>query len=978
MNKKIRKPKRKITFGHGVTIISIITSALLVIALLGGAVATLIVTDILEHTPKLNAQDFVNPDSTKIYDSEGTVIADIGRHLRENVSYEELPQTVIDAFISVEDSRFFVHNGFDLPRFVKAFITNIKTGRFAEGGSTFTMQLIKDTYYVSEEEATPRTIDRKFQEINLALQLEKQMSKKRILEMYINNVYFGAPNSLGIQTASRYYFGKDVGDLNLSEAAYLAGVINAPSLYNAYNNIEGATKRRNTVLNMLLRHGYITKTEHELAQNIKLEDLLVGTAHEYGDVRPYQAYIDAVISETIEITGKDPYLHPMNIYTHMNMEMQETMDAISNDELVGFQDDIMQMAAISVDHRTGAIIGISGGRNYTGQRVLNRALGTFKQPASAIKPVLSYALAFEYLGVATSHVIRDEPITYRGSNIVLKNSGGGYLGDIPFKTAFGLSRNIPAVKLLQDVVDTVGVKRVREYMSNVGFKHAENKNFELGFALGSFDASVFEMSGAFGTLFNQGVYIKPHFISRIEFKDGTDPLIPTYSSTRALSAEAAYLTLNLMENAVSGGYPNLMSILKKSYPVYAKTGTSDWGKDGLRYGIPEGSAKDHWLAAGTSKYINVLWLGFDEAEKGLRTWSSMSWINANVKGKIVNELLKTQEIIENRNFTSIQRPSGVVDITHILGTFPYANIIENMNSDLITSGLIKKDFATLGDFQIDIPETLETAEASIIKTRNTNKVTVKLSEYPNPGDMVVAPGSIDMELIAGNQVVRATGKRLFDPSWIYGPIRYGASVKVNNNTLVELSPSSTVEISFDGNIETNLEVCGFYAYEKHIESRSNQVCKVIALEDVLVTVPYFTELADFDQWAATLNITNITKNKVLPTQASQIGQVQDMRFNSQAIMNKTITVKELRSGAFSVNYYEARTVDLTPIIGKPYSFLDTWEEKANFRIQPASFLANPSWIIKEVYVDGKSVQSVQLIGKPTLTLTLQAPAPSTP
>ncbi|NLA78078.1 MAG: penicillin-binding protein, partial [Erysipelothrix sp.] len=463
MNKKIRKPKRKITFGHGVTIISIITSALLVIALLGGAVATLIVTDILEHTPKLNAQDFVNPDSTKIYDSEGTVIADIGRHLRENVSYEELPQTVIDAFISVEDSRFFVHNGFDLPRFVKAFITNIKTGRFAEGGSTFTMQLIKDTYYVSEEEATPRTIDRKFQEINLALQLEKQMSKKRILEMYINNVYFGAPNSLGIQTASRYYFGKDVGDLNLSEAAYLAGVINAPSLYNAYNNIEGATKRRNTVLNMLLRHGYITKTEHELAQNIKLEDLLVGTAHEYGDVRPYQAYIDAVISETIEITGKDPYLHPMNIYTHMNMEMQETMDAISNDELVGFQDDIMQMAAISVDHRTGAIIGISGGRNYTGQRVLNRALGTFKQPASAIKPVLSYALAFEYLGVATSHVIRDEPITYRGSNIVLKNSGGGYLGDIPFKTAFGLSRNIPAVKLLQDVVDTVGVKRVREY-----------------------------------------------------------------------------------------------------------------------------------------------------------------------------------------------------------------------------------------------------------------------------------------------------------------------------------------------------------------------------------------------------------------------------------------------------------------------------------------------------------------------------------
>lgn len=973
-SKKVKSPKRKFTFGFSITILSIITSALLVTGLLGGAVATLIVTDILEQTPKLNIQDFVNPDSSKIYDADGNVIADIGRNLRENVTYENLPQSIIDAFVAVEDSRFFVHNGFDLPRFIKAFLTNIKSGSFSEGGSTFTMQLIKDTYYTSDTQLAPRTIDRKFQEINLALQLEKQMSKKRILEMYINNIFYGAPNSLGIQTASRYYFGKDISEINLSEAAYLAGVVNAPTRYNAYNNLEGATNRRNAVLNLMLRHGYISKLEHQIAKDIKLEDLLVGTSHEYGEAKPYQAYIDAVIMETIELTGKDPYLYPMNIYTHMNQEVQATMDAISNDELIDFQDDIMQMAAISMDHRTGAIIAVSGGRDYTGQRVLNRALSSYKQPGSAIKPILSYALGFEYLGLSTSHVIRDEPIVYRGTNIVLKNSSSGYLGDISIKRAFGLSRNIPAVKLIEQIADTIGTGRIKEYMNTIGFEHVKDKNFEFGYALGGFEASVYEMTGAFGTLFNQGVYIKPHFISRIDFKDGSEPLIPSYSSTRALSSEAAYLSLQLMEDAVSGGYPNLMSMLKKSYPVYAKTGTSDWGDEGLRYGIPQGVAKDHWLAAGTSKYVNVLWMGFDYAEKGLKTYSTLSWINANVKGKMINELLKTQEAIENRDFGAIPRPAGVVDITHILGSYPYANVIEGMNPELITSGLIKREFANLVDFQVDIPETLNGMEARVTKSGNTNNVTITLSEYPTPSNMVVAPTSLEMELQVGNRVVRATGSRMFDPSWIYGAIKYGASVKVNNNTLVELSPSNSFEISFDGNIESNVEVCGFYAYERHVESRSNQVCKTIALEDILVTVPNFESLDEFNAWASALNITNITRNKVGPQFENQLGKIQDIRHDGQLIINKTKTVRELRSGAFTLNYYDARVVDLSGLIGKPYSVLQTWEERPNFNIIPSINLPNiNSHIIQQVKHNGNPVQSIRLIGRPTLTFDIVAP-----
>lgn len=972
-SKKVKSPKRKFTFGFSITILSIITSALLVTGLLGGAVATLIVTDILEQTPKLNIQDFVNPDSSKIYDADGNVIADIGRNLRENVTYENLPQSIIDAFVAVEDSRFFVHNGFDLPRFIKAFLTNIKSGSFSEGGSTFTMQLIKDTYYTSDTQLAPRTIDRKFQEINLALQLEKQMSKKRILEMYINNIFYGAPNSLGIQTASRYYFGKDISEINLSEAAYLAGVVNAPTRYNAYNNLEGATNRRNAVLNLMLRHGYISKLEHQIAKDIKLEDLLVGTSHEYGEAKPYQAYIDAVIKETIEITGKDPYLYPMDIYTHMNMEMQKTMDELSNDELVDFNHDLIQMAAISVDHRTGAVIGIAGGRNYTGQRVFNRALDAYHQPGSSIKPILSYALGFEYLGLATSHVVRDEPITYRGTNIIIKNFGGRYLGDMTLHTAFSLSKNIPAVKLMQEVVDTIGVARVKQYMNDMGFDNVKDRNFELGYALGGFETSVYEMSGAFTTIFNQGLQIKPHFIHRIEFKDGSEPLIPSYPSTRILSAEAAYLTTTMMEDAVSGGYANLMGILKKPYPVYAKTGTSDWGSEGLQYGIPQGVSKDVWLATGTSKYVNVVWLGFDKAEKGKQTWTTNAWNNSNVRGRIQNVILNKQAEIENNQFTALSRPAGVVDITHIVGTYPYANVIEGMNESLITRGSIKREFANLTNLQIEIPESLSKMDASVTKSGNTNKVTITLSDYPNPSDMVIAPTSLEMELKVGNKVVRDTGVRMFDPSWIYGAIQYGATVKVNNNTYAELSASNTIEVAFDGNIESNVEVCGFYAYERHIESRSNQICKTIALEDVSITVPNFESLEAFNSWASALNITNITQSKVGPQFENQIGRIQDLRMDGKVIINKTRTVKELRSGAFTLNYYDARTVDLSGLIGKPYSYLQTWEERGNFIISPSNIAVQNDWIIQEIIHRGSPIQSVTLIGRPILTIRVKAP-----
>lgn len=974
-SKKTKRTRKK---GVWITVLSVIVSGIVIASLAGTAVATLIITDILKGTPTLNVEDFTSPDSTKIYDPQGELIADIGYHLRENITYEQMPQSLVDAFIAVEDSRFFVHNGFDLPRFAKALIENITAGGFEQGGSTFTMQLIKNTYYVSENQLAPRTIDRKFQEISLAMQLEKELSKKRILEMHVNKVNYGAPNALGIQTAAQYYFGKDVEALTLSESAFLAGVINAPNANNPYFNLEKGTKRRNVVLDLMVRHGYITKEESELAKSIKLEDLLVGNQKDIGEAEPYQAYIDAVVEEVLELTGQDPYTVPMEIYTHMNQEMQTAAEAVANgDAGIEFGNDLLEMASVSMDHTTGEIVSIVGGRNYTGQRVWNIATKSFNQMGSAIKPVLSYALGFEYLGISTSHVIRDEPMVYRGTNIVISNFDRRYVGDLPLEVALTTSRNIPAIRLLQDTVDTVGVARVVEYLNAIGFPRVTTSNFNIGHAIGSFEASVKEVNGAYGMLFNQGVYIQPHTVSRIEFKDGTQPIVPTYASTRALSAEAAYLASHFMERAVSGGYANYMGMLNRSYPVYAKTGTTDWGDKGLQYGIPQGAAKEYWIVAGTSKYVNSVWIGFEQAKKGEKTYITKDIANRNLRGNIMKALLDAQGKIENNNFKAIPRPSGVANITHILGTFPYATVLPNMDESLVTSGMIKRDFANLSALTLEEPESLASMQTALFITNETNTVTVDLPAYPIPEKLEVASAELKMELKAGNRVVSATGKRMFDPSWIYGPIRYVAQVKANNNIYTEVSKERVFSIDFNGALTTNIEVCGFYAYEKNLDVKSNEVCEVVELTKASLTIPTFTTLSAFNAWASVYNLTNIENKPTVPASAAQVGKVEKVILNGKNIMNTIIPVTTLRAAPIAIHHFVDEKIDVRALIGQPLSFATgmTWSPNAKYVDFSYPQGSAPSWKISDVLQNGVSVKTspVQLLNKTKLELVLVNP-----
>ena len=252
MSKKTTQKKKKI---NSTNLWAVIVSFIVIMGLICFVVGIIFIATMLTNKPALNVSDFDQAESSIVYDSRGEEIANLGTVIRQNIEYDDIPNCVIDAFVAIEDSRYFEHNGFDVPRFTKAFLENIRTLSFGQGGSTFTMQLVKNTYFVNDEtgENAARSgasgIRRKVQEIALAFELEEAKSKQDIFESYVNKLNFGGSNNIrGIQKASQYYFGKDLSEVNLVEGALLAGVINAPNFYNPFYNLDEAQERLTEVL----------------------------------------------------------------------------------------------------------------------------------------------------------------------------------------------------------------------------------------------------------------------------------------------------------------------------------------------------------------------------------------------------------------------------------------------------------------------------------------------------------------------------------------------------------------------------------------------------------------------------------------------------------------------------------------------------------------------------------------------------------
>ena len=845
-NKKKVKPKRKI---NATRVWALAVSGIVIVALLGLLAGVAVIFHLLQDKPELNVSDFDQAESSVVFDSKGEAIANLGSVIRQNIEYEEIPNCVVDAFVAIEDSRYFEHNGFDIPRFTKAILENLRTLSFGQGGSTFTMQLVKNTYFVNDEtgEYASRSgasgIKRKVQEIALAFELEGAKSKQDIFESYVNKLNFGGSNNIrGIQKAAQYYFGKNLSECTLVEGALLAGVINAPNYYNPFYNLEAAQERVTEVLYQMKNHGYINQNEYELAKSVRIEDVLKDPYAKSNDGNgiPYQAYVDQVVNEVRDITGLDPYTTTMHIYTYMNKDIQDEMDRIQAGDFeegyLEYPDDYFEVASVCVKNSTGEVVGILGGRNYAngGQLLLNHATEQYKQPGSSIKPILDYALAFENLGWATDHVLTDKPMWLNeGSSILVVNDSGTYTGDVTLKEALGNSINTCAIQTLQQVLAAKKYEYVVNYAQSLGYNFTL-EDFNIQYAMGGSTCEVtpYLHAGAYTAIMNYGTYTPPHTIARIEFTNGKSPITPKYESSQVISEAAAFLTTELMKSNVASFGGTYAYVRSEDYTVYGKTGTTDYGNSAVELGVPLGSIKDGWLVAATSEYTTATWVGYERVVTNQPSYITKDYYyNDRPQGKIAHLILDAAYKYGDKP-SVLEKPSGVTSITHVIGTWPYAAFSEGMDESLKTTGMIKSDSVKLVSISDPKIENLSSFDASFDSASGT--LSMKWAKYPNESDTIEDTGVKDISLknSAGEVIVAATGKNLFSYTKLFGPVKYMADITISgshsDSKHVDTSDNDA-KVSLGVSPGDEVKVTGYYSYETG-KNKSNTIDKKFSTE----------------------------------------------------------------------------------------------------------------------------------------------------
>ena len=316
-------------------------------------------------------KELSTPETTILYDNNQNIITKLGTEQRTKVKYSDLPDVLIDAIIATEDSRFFQHNGFDAPRFIKAAIGQVTGNSDAGGASTLTMQVVKNTFTNAKVDSGLAGVIRKFQDIYISIfKLEKEYTKEAIIEFYVNNHFLGG-NIYGVAEASEVYFGKSVSELNLSEAAILAGMFKSPNYYRPNVNPANAEKRQDTVLYLMERHGYITKEERQIAASIPVESL---TATKNVTTEKYQGYIDTVVDEIQKKYGVNPYTTSLKLYTNLDRTKQDAVNSVLNGEAYSWINDKVQCGVAVLDTQTGKILDVGNGRN-----IVTRASTTIDQ-----------------------------------------------------------------------------------------------------------------------------------------------------------------------------------------------------------------------------------------------------------------------------------------------------------------------------------------------------------------------------------------------------------------------------------------------------------------------------------------------------------------------------------------------------------------------------------------------------------------------
>lgn len=461
------------------------------------------------------------------------------------VSIKNLKSATKNAFISAEDKRFYNHKGLDFIRIGGAMVSNIKSHSFSEGASTISQQLIKNTMLSSE-----KTISRKLKEIKLTKKLEKEFSKDYILELYLNNIYFGN-GCYGIENASNHYFSKSAKDLSLAESALLAGTINAPSIYDIEFHTEKALERRNLILKLMKDYGHISKSEYEKAKN---EEIKLNLSKLSNSNYLYNEIIEEAC-KILKISENELKNSNLKIYTYIDLPLQNQINStISNS--YGKLESSPNVASIVAENETNGIVAICGSK---------KTLSAKRQPGSTIKPILVYAPAIENNIVSPATKIVDEKINIGGYSP--ENADKTFHGNVSVKSALKNSYNVPAVKLLNEL----GIKNAQDFAKKMGIEFSDQDN-NLAIALGGFTDGVklSSLVGAYQTFANGGNFSSPKFISKI-IKNHNTIYTNNSKKTNVMKDSTAYLITNMLtETSTSGTAKRLKDF---DFEIASKTGT---------------------------------------------------------------------------------------------------------------------------------------------------------------------------------------------------------------------------------------------------------------------------------------------------------------------------------------------------------------------------------------------------------------------
>ncbi len=555
---------------------------------------------------------------------------------RAALSYKEIPQTLAQAILSIEDRRFFEHRGLDIFGIGRAILRNAGDNEMGQGGSTITQQLVKNTYLSPE-----KTLKRKYAEAMLAFTLERRLSKEDIFALYCNEIYLGQRGSIGVrgvQQAAHIYFGKELKDLTLAESALIAGMIQSPSRYAPDRNMEAATARKNLVLAAMLRDGVISKEQADAASN---EALAVAPLKDEGDATaPYFIdYVNRVVGAKLASSAESDERN-VRIYTTIDLDLQQLAeDALKRqlerlDKISKNREAKPQAALVAIDPQTGNVLAMVGGRGYQ-ESQLNRATDALRQPGSVFKPFV-YAAALES-GLSPVSMYTDAPQVFvydRNAKYRPANYGGGYsMHEVTLRTALVKSLNVVTV----DVAMRTGLKRVARFAENFGLPKPAPYP---ALALGTTEATPLALASAYTAFANAGVRVEPNVIARVTDASGQDLLHESARARKVVEPTTAYMITDMLSDVIEHGTARAARGTVRRTAIAGKTGTS----------------RDGWFVGYTPNLVVAVWIGFDDnkqlgltgAEAALPAWTEF------VKGAV--------ELRPELGGESFQRPAGIVTV----------------------------------------------------------------------------------------------------------------------------------------------------------------------------------------------------------------------------------------------------------------------------------------------------------------------------